>query len=41
MCETVMLMLWMGSDFEFWNFTYGMPEGSSEIPYVKLEFETV
>jgi hypothetical protein len=29
------------NDFEFWNFTYGMPEGSKEVPRVRLEFESV
>ncbi|KAF2685945.1 hypothetical protein K458DRAFT_300167 [Lentithecium fluviatile CBS 122367] len=29
------------NDFEFWNFTYGMPEGSTETPYAKLSFELV
>jgi hypothetical protein len=28
------------NDFEFWNFTYGMPEGSKEVPRVRLEFES-
>lgn len=27
------------NEFEFWNFTYLMPEGSSEVPRVRLEFE--
>lgn len=27
------------NDFEFWNFTYGMPKGSHEVPRVRLEFE--
>ncbi|KAL5429342.1 hypothetical protein PMIN05_010746 [Paraphaeosphaeria minitans] len=26
-------------DFEFWNFTYGMPEGSGGIPQISLSFE--
>ncbi|KAJ4351978.1 uncharacterized protein N0V89_007323 [Didymosphaeria variabile] len=26
------------NDFEFWNFTYGMPVGSGETPRVKLSF---
>lgn len=29
------------SDFEFWNFTYTMPEGSKEVPRIRLEFEVV
>ena len=29
------------NEFEFWNFTYGMPEGSSEVPWVRLEFEVL
>jgi hypothetical protein len=29
------------NDFEFWNFTYGMKEGSEEIPKVRLDFESV
>ncbi|KAF1838170.1 hypothetical protein BDW02DRAFT_586045 [Decorospora gaudefroyi] len=29
------------NEFEFWNFTYGMPEESSEVPHVRLEFEVV
>lgn len=29
------------NDFEFWNVTYGMAEGSVEVPRVRLEFETV
>lgn len=27
------------NEFEFWNFTYLMPQGSAEIPRVRLEFE--
>jgi hypothetical protein len=27
------------NDFEFWNFTYGMPMGSAELPRMRLEFE--
>ncbi|KAF2030911.1 hypothetical protein EK21DRAFT_64253 [Setomelanomma holmii] len=27
------------NDFEFWNFTYGMPKGSVEVPKVRLKFE--
>lgn len=27
------------NDFEFWNFTYGMPTGSRGVPRVRLEFE--
>ncbi|KAJ4992865.1 hypothetical protein SVAN01_01569 [Stagonosporopsis vannaccii] len=27
------------NEFEFWNFTYLMPEGSSEVPRVRLELE--
>ena len=27
------------NDFEFWNITYLMPQGSTEIPRVRLEFE--
>jgi hypothetical protein len=27
------------NEFEFWNFTYVMPEGSEEVPSVRLEFE--
>jgi hypothetical protein len=27
------------NDFAFWNFTYRMPEGSREVPRVRLEFE--
>jgi hypothetical protein len=30
------------NEFEFWNFTYGMPEGSGvEAPRMRLEFELV
>jgi hypothetical protein len=29
------------NQFEYWNFTYGMPEGSHEVPRVRLEFEMV
>ncbi|RYN27843.1 hypothetical protein AA0112_g7699 [Alternaria arborescens] len=29
------------NDFEFWNFTYRMPEGSEEMPWVRLNFEVV
>ncbi|EMD60323.1 hypothetical protein GGP41_008302 [Bipolaris sorokiniana] len=29
------------NDFEFWNFTYTMPEGSKEVPRIRLEFEVV
>jgi hypothetical protein len=29
------------NQFEYWNFTYGMPEGSGEVPRVRLEFEMV
>jgi hypothetical protein len=29
------------NEFEFWNFTYGMPQASGERPRVRLEFETV
>ncbi|KAJ4401325.1 hypothetical protein N0V91_007989 [Didymella pomorum] len=27
------------NEFEFWNFTYVMPEGSGDVPRVRLEFE--
>jgi hypothetical protein len=27
------------NEFEFWNFTYLMPQGSKEVPRVRLEFE--
>ncbi|KAF1995845.1 hypothetical protein P154DRAFT_525946 [Amniculicola lignicola CBS 123094] len=27
------------NDFEFWNFTYAMPSGSSETPHIQLQFE--
>jgi hypothetical protein len=27
------------NEFEFWNFTYGMPKGSGEVPRVRLEVE--
>ncbi|OAG02046.1 uncharacterized protein CC84DRAFT_1262067 [Paraphaeosphaeria sporulosa] len=27
------------NDFEFWNFTYGMPEGSGKLPQISLSFE--
>jgi len=27
------------NEFEFWNFTYGMPKGSTELPRVRLEVE--
>jgi hypothetical protein len=29
------------NEFEFWNFTYKMPEGSGEVPRVRLEVEVV
>ncbi|KAI4953191.1 hypothetical protein J4E86_006732 [Alternaria arbusti] len=29
------------NDFEFWNFTYRMPEGSEEVPRVQLDFDVV
>ncbi|PVH93355.1 hypothetical protein DM02DRAFT_619309 [Periconia macrospinosa] len=29
------------NDFEFWNFTYSMPQGSKETPKVRLQFELV
>ncbi|EUC48323.1 hypothetical protein COCMIDRAFT_87677 [Bipolaris oryzae ATCC 44560] len=29
------------NDFEFWNFTYTMPEGSKEVPKIRLEFEVI
>lgn len=37
----MVLMIYMlicGSDFEYWNFTYGMPEGSVETPKISLSF---
>ena len=27
------------NDFEFWNFTYGMPKSSGQTPRIRLEFE--
>ncbi|KNG46291.1 hypothetical protein TW65_86028 [Stemphylium lycopersici] len=29
------------NEFEFWNFTYGMPAGSREVPWMRLEFEVL
>ncbi|KAI4703713.1 hypothetical protein J4E89_009936 [Alternaria sp. Ai002NY15] len=29
------------NDFDFWNFTYRMPEGSEEVPRVQLDFDVV
>lgn len=29
------------SDFEFWNFTYVMPEGFEGVPNLMLSFEVV